>query len=433
MRLTVRHSNNRTFSFGRQEQKEQAMGALSRTELESYQREGYLLKSDLFTVSEIDRLAQAVATEAEHLARKGNRKRKSGTNQSHYDVLHEASLHDPDINFIVDHPKILGTVERLLGRPARLSAFAIHIKRPGWSGTVGDYQGSLQDAHCDYKPFRPVGSSLNWLFIIIPLVDYTEDIGPLLISPGSLRFSQFLPGEGRVTHVGRAHGGEIPSFVDLKLKRGQVVFMSIFTWHQAYANRSNRIRYGVYNKYMADNAPPGSGPYIFSDESYRFIKKRGSDLLANHSNRIIAFTYLLLVKADRVLFLRGASGKLSLPGGSARTEPKCPGSDDDNVIAYLYDHLREQMNLDLPWVSYVGDYLEDDHLCRVYAFPLEDSPNLHISGSWGGVWLSEQEITQAYAKSVLPLGLACEATASWLHEPLLRGIGQTNPQARNKT
>ena len=403
--------------------------SLTDEEVATYRESGFVKVRDILSSDELDRFAAAVDREMD-LGRVKNLSAPETGQIKTYATLMEDSLQDAGINFIVDHPNIVGAVERLLGRPALLSAFSIHIKRSGWRGTIGDYQGTLESGHCDYKPFRPVGSSLNWLFNIIPLVDYTEDIGPLLVSPGSHRCSRIIESDGRITKVKRAGGSDIPDFVDTRLKRGEVLFMNMFTWHEAYPNRSDRTRIGVYNRYMAANAPPGCGPYLFSDENYRVFKSRGSGLLQNHSDRLISSTRLLLECEEKVLFVESENGSWSLPGGTAQIEQKMAGSDDDNVIEQLYGCLKEQLGIELPWVSYIGDYPNDENrdLCRVYAYPEPDSPEVRDLSGKDVAWLSEAEISRMDREGQLVFGFELEAVRRWLHEPLLRGIGQSRSQ-----
>ncbi len=401
---------------------------LTEEEIVTYRESGFIKAGGIVSSDELDRFAGAVDNEIE----KGRVRDVSGPKEGQsatFSVLVEGCIQEPGINFMVDHPGIVGAVECLLGGPARLSSFSIHIKRPGWLGTDGDYEGTHGRRHCDYKPFRPVGSSMNWLFTIIPLVDCIGEIGPLLVSPGSHRCFRTVR-YGRVTKGQRAKGTEIPEFVDTELKRGEVLFMDGFTWHEAYPNRSDRNRIGIYNKYMAANAPPGCGPYLFSDRNYNVIKSRGSDLLNNHSNRLIASTRLILECRDRVLFLKSKNGLMSLPGGSAQTKKKISGSNDDNVIEHLYASLKEQLGIEFPWVSYVGDFADNGNgdLCRVYAYPeLAESQIENLNGK-DVAWLGEAEISSEARNGKLELGFELDAVRRWLHEPLLRGIGQSRSQ-----
>ncbi len=402
---------------------------LTEEEIASYWESGFVKVRGILSPDELDRFAEAVDREIEQGRLKNLSPPKTGQ-IAEYSTLMEDSLPDPGINFIVDHPNIVGPVEHLLGGPSRLCAFSIHLKGPGWKGTIGDYQGTLDTGHCDYKPFRPVGSSLNWMFTIIPLVDYTDDIGPLLVSPGSHRCSRIIDGDVRVTKVERAKGTEIPDFVNTEITRGDVLFMHMFTWHEAHQNRSDRTRIGVYNKYMAANAPPGCGPYVFSDSNFKLFKDRGSDLLANHSDGLIASTRLLLEQGGKVLFLKSDDGTWSLPGGSAQTEKKVAGSDDDNVIEQLYACLKEQLCIELPWVSYVGDFpvSEIGDLCRVYAYPEYKGNESKGHKEEEVAWFGEEQSADKKREGLLQSGFESEAVRSWLHEPYLRGIGQSRSQ-----
>lgn len=109
---------------------------------------------------------------------------------------------DPDLAAIAAHPRVLRAIEPILGGPARLQAFVSYLRTPeeikwetegdpaiaagrshhdgaGASSTVGN-----RGKHCDYKRWRPVGSSMEWLFVVIPLTDF-DSTRPLLVAPGS--------------------------------------------------------------------------------------------------------------------------------------------------------------------------------------------------------------------------------------------------------
>ena len=71
---------------------------------------------------------------------------------------------------------------------------------------------------------------------------------------------------------------------------------------------------------MAANAPPGCCPYLFSDRNYNVFKGRGSDLLSNHSDRLIASTRLILERNDKVLFLQSKNGLVTSGRGRPNGE-----------------------------------------------------------------------------------------------------------------
>ena len=311
-------------------------------------------------------------------------------------------------------------VSELLADEVCLSAFVIYSMPPGTEGTGGDYQRTHESAHCDYKPFRPVGSSLRWLFVIVPLVDYTDEVGPLLVSPGSHKIPE-LTRRGRVTHVRRARADDLPALVDTRLRRGQVAFMDMFTWHQAYGNRSDQLRYGVYNKYRVHSAPPGCGPYLFRTSSADLFGATGTALLANHAPGRIAETRLLVEDDARFLVV-----DRTVPGGAAQPGPKRTGTDEDNVIAQLLDAAGTQLGGQPPWVSYVGDYpvgAAGSDRCRVYACPRDALPGA-VEATPGARWLAADQLAGATGH-----GYLATAAESWLHDPALRGIGQSYAQA----
>lgn len=406
---------------------------LSSEELTAYREDGFVVLRDVLGDDELERLATGVERELG-----GPRERRRTTpgagpetgQTGDYSVLIDECLGEADVNFVIDHPNILAAVETLLGDRPVLSEFSIHIKRPGWEGTGRDYEGMCGRGHFDYKPFRPVDSSLNWIFTVIPLVDYTEDIGPLLVSPGSHRCSTFEEGGGRVTIVNRAKDTGIPALVDARLRRGDVLLMHMFTWHEALANRSELVRLGAYIKYRGANAPPACGPYLYADHHIRDLARRSGRLLLDHADRPIRSTALLLESEGEVLFMQLDDGSWSLPCGVARTGHKVPGSNDDNVIEQLYAAARSQLGLELPWVSYVGDFgdVERRGLCRVYAYPLPARSELSQSRLLDVAWLSSEEIVQLHRAGRLRHGFEAEAIEQWRQVGPLRGIGKSRVQ-----
>lgn len=137
------------------------------------------------------------------------------------------------------HHRLLPVVEQLLGDSVTVSQFIHTLRTPGSTGT---------GTHFDYKPWRPVGSFLDWCFAVIPLVDYTEEIGPLLAAPGSHKLTTVLPSDGRVHPVAAAR---VPSgpvhLVNPELRRGDLFIFHMFCWHEAHgANNSfTRDRTGL--------------------------------------------------------------------------------------------------------------------------------------------------------------------------------------------
>ena len=399
------------------------MAVLSAAQIARYRDDGFLVVADLMDGGEIDRLADAARSEFETQRHVGVGRRFPAPGKY---TLSEDSLRLADVRRVVDHPRVTAAAAELLEDEIRLSAFVIYAMPPGSPGTGGDYQGTHESAHCDYKPYRPVGSSLRWLFAIVPLVDYTEPVGPLRVSPGSHRIPT-LTRRGRVTHVQRAQGDQLRPFRDTRLRRGQVAFMDMFTWHQAFGNRSDTLRFGVYNKYRAGSAPPGCGPYLFRTHSAELFDAAGAALLGDRIEGRVAQTRLLVEADERFLVLDGADGSSMVPGGAAQPAAKRAGTDDDNVIDALMRAAGEQLGGDLPWVSYVGDYMVGDgsaDVCRVYACPHEELERADRRASGSERWFPCDRLGAETGERYLS-----QAAERWLTEPVLRGIGQSNAQA----
>ena len=393
------------------------MGTLSQVQIDSFRDSGFLVVPDLLSSDDVSRIGAAARAEFEAHRYMAAKARFPAPTKY---VLSEDSLRLPDIRLVVDHPRVVAAATELLADEVCISAFVIYSMPHGTAGTGGDYQRTHESAHCDYKPFRPVGSSLRWLFAIVPLVDYTDEVGPLLVSPGSHKIPE-LTRRGRVTHVRRARANELPGFVDTRLRRGQVAFMDMFTWHQAYGNRSDQLRFGVYNKYRARSAPPGCGPYLFRDSSAALFGTTDGGLLANHAAGRIAETRLLVEQDERFLVLDS-----TVPGGAAQPGPKRVGSDEDNVIAQLLEAAAPQLGGRPPWVSYVGDYPVGDagtDRCRVYGCPGDALPGAAAAAP-GARWLTADRLGSETGHDYLSA-----AAESWLHAPVLRGIGQSYAQA----
>ena len=121
-----------------------------------------------------------------------------------------------------------------------------------------------------------------------------------------------------------------------------------------------------------------------------------------------------------------ADGRLSLPGGPAADEGSIPDWDQGNYIASLVNSLDAQLRFRPSWVSYVGDYEEANHLCRVYGYRL--SPQAWGVAAPGAVWLGEEEL--AVRAGELAWGYEREAVRAWLHDPVVRGKAVTEAAGR---
>ena len=110
-----------------------------------------------------------------------------------------------------DNPRLLAAIERALGEEAELSQFGALTWKPGAPGV---------HLHYDYRPYRVVGSFLDWMFCIIPLTDYRDEDGPLLLRPRSHRLTSVLdndePGIVGSRRVHQVQAAQVPPFEDVE-------------------------------------------------------------------------------------------------------------------------------------------------------------------------------------------------------------------------
>ncbi len=332
-------------------------------------------------------------------------------------TLANQCLKDPDLAFIVGHPTIVSSVTDILGEAPRLTAYVIYDRTPGGPGLP---------AHHDYKRWRPVGSSMHWLFTIVPFCDYDEDTGPLYVAPGSHRPERVRTGTGPCLEVAPAMRPADEDFVDPGLERGDLLLMNMHLWHRASPNRSGVHRAGLFNKYAAASFPPATGYFLYDEDVFAALPPEAQPLIAVHSNREIMTTRAVLTRERQrrqELLLRDAGTVLALPGGVVSEERAIPDWDRGNYIASLQQHLREQLAIETPWLSYIGDYEEGDGLCRVYGYTLNDNG---FPVPYEGIW----QPLDAVDEETLALGWELEAVRRWQDPVITRGKGVSQAQAR---
>ena len=300
------------------------------------------------------------------------------------------------------HPAIVEAVESLLGEPATLAQYWSIMRTPGTG--VGDapfVHGN--QAHMDYKPWRCVGSFLKWMFAVIPFVDYTETAGPLCIAPGTHRKSKVLASDGRVHPVDVAMVTSPADIVldDPGLKKGDVVLMDGFTWHEARPNTGPTDRSGLYMKYHARSSPPACGPTIFPSQVHDHLRDDARHLVPHHrgDGRYASLREGLvggidearvLIEDDeqRVLLIRDGADGWALPCFPAEEES---GSilDACNVMGSVFEQARGRLGLQLSWLSWLLDLPgaapdgKGERRCRVYGHRLSGpAPQIGVEHRW---------------------------------------------------
>ena len=196
----------------------------------------------------------------------------------------------PGLAPIAEHPAIIDAVECLLGEQAHLAAYVAYVRTPGNKGG---------QKHNDYKRWRPVGSSMNWLFAIVPLTDFNSEYGPLLVSPESHKLHRVIDTSTHIWDVTPPDASQLNPFIDPELKAGDLLLLNMYTWHWATpGDTSTKNRCGMFNKYCAANAPPSAGHYQYDQAAYSSLSDAGKHLLALHSDLPLMTTRLLIERSS---------------------------------------------------------------------------------------------------------------------------------------
>ena len=325
------------------------------------------------------------------------------------------------------HPAVVAAVEDLFGEPATLAQYWSIMRTPG--AGVGDepfVNGS--GAHYDYKPWRCVGSFVKWMFAVIPFVDYTETAGPLAVSPGSHRRTKVLPSDGRVHPVDAAQvplASEIV-FDDPGLKKGDVILMHGFAWHEARPNFGDTDRCGLYMKFHARSSPPACGPTIYPSQVHHFLRSEVKHLVPYHRGDgkyaavrdgpvggVDEARLLIEDSEGRVLVLRDGADGWALPRFAAAEDESASILDVCNVMGSVLEQVRQQLGLRLPWLSWLLDLpgsapdgAAGEWRCRVYGHRLlSAAPKLVGNGAAPGHrWMSAAELEEAGSAGQLECG-----------------------------
>ena len=168
---------------------------LTETQIADYHDCGYLILRGVLSSGEADALRRLVVEETPRL---GYPPKLKYPEPGKY-TIGGNSMAEPGFAPIAEHPTVVNAVECLLGHSAYLTAYVAYLRSPGDKGS---------GAHCDYKRWRPVGSSMNWLFAIIPLTSSVFGLGsrpcrmgcqPTCSSASTSPYS-YSKQVGRITH-----------------------------------------------------------------------------------------------------------------------------------------------------------------------------------------------------------------------------------------
>lgn len=397
---------------------------------EAFEENGYYVLRGVLTEAEVDRLAKPIRGGFESGEYDSHRGENKYPQPGIYSMGPRVLEDNPEIAGVsLAHPKIVAAIEDLFGEPATLAQYW-SIMRPPGAGVTDEPFVKGSGAHYDYKPWRCVGSYVKWMFAVIPFVDYIESAGPLVVSPGSHKKTAVLPSGGRVHQVDAARvpkGKDVP-LVNPQLRKGDVVLMHGFTWHEARPNYGNADRCGLYMKFHAQSSPPACGPTIYPSAVHEALPDEMKHLIPHHraDGQYAAMRdgpvggvdegQVLVEDADgRVLLVRAEDYTWRLPVFEAAEDESAGILDVCNVMGSVLSGVNEQLGLQLPWLSWLQDQTApgegeaSETRRRVYGHQLVTSAP-SVEGEH--VWMTAEELAEARTEGALEDG---EQVLKWLH------------------
>lgn len=393
--------------------------SLSEQQIADYHEDGYLIVRNVLSSSEADELRRTVQKEVQ---REAYPPTLVYPEPAKYTVSGNR-LAAPGLTEIAEHPTVIGAVESALGQPAHLTAYVAYLRTPGDKGA---------GAHCDYKRWRPVGSSMNWVFAIIPLTDFDSAYGPFLVSPKSHKLTQVMDADAHILDLPRPDAAQLPPFIDPELKAGDLLVVNEHVWHKAPAGNTPEDRCGIFNKYCAVNAPPAAGYYPYNPTALDALSDAGKRLIPTCFDKPIKTTRLLIedssTQEPKFLLRRAAeTDSWVLPGGEGWEEEKLVGWDVGARIGSLQALIQAQLGLEVPWMSYIEDVEEDDGICRVYGFS-DENLNIDALANGGCDWFTKSELQRHLGERAA----ICRAVDTWQQVDVLRGKGKACHQSRHQ-
>ena len=393
--------------------------SLSKQQIADFHEDGYLIVRNVLSAKEADELRRTVKHEVKRDAYPASLKYPE---PAKYTVSGNR-IADPGLTEIAEHPTVINAVESALGQPAHLTAYVAYLRTPGDTGGR---------AHCDYKRWRPVGSSMNWVFAIIPLTDFDTSYGPFLVSPKSHKLTGVIDPDAHILDVTRPNPEELPPFIDPELKAGDLLVVNEHVWHEAPPGTTTEDRCGIFNKYCAVDAPPAAGYYPYNPDALDALSDDGKRLIPICFDKPITTTRLLIEDASsqesKFLLRRDAeTHHWELPGGEGWEEEKGVGWDVGARIGSLQEITHTQLGLEVPWMSYIEDVEEAEGICRVYGFS-EENLDTDALANGGCEWFTKSELKQRLGES----DAICRTVDTWQRSDIIRGKGKACRQSRKQ-
>ena len=247
-----------------------APGRLSESDIEFFQREGYLVVPDAIDPAEmqpaIDEISDAIDTVAKDLVAKG----ELSSDFAEYGFEHRLArisaetdkaalaiwngvLHGPGIFSLITHPSLLDLAASLCG--PELVASSVYRLRP----KIPNYSYGAVPWHQDSGYFEPFCDEHLVVTMWMPLVDATPENGCLWVLPRQ-HTKPLLPHKGA---EGKAYlqinEDDLPErgkdAVCCQVPKGGVLLMTNRTPHVSYENKTDIVRWSMDLRYQSASLP----------------------------------------------------------------------------------------------------------------------------------------------------------------------------------
>jgi ectoine hydroxylase-related dioxygenase (phytanoyl-CoA dioxygenase family) len=212
---------------------------------------GYVVIEGALSRDKVDRIYEGFqSTLARYIARNGYNR---GANRAMMHLPFQAPFADPDL---YENPVVLAVLDALFGhQDYACRYFSSDTALPG---------SQYQQVHSDANPNFPKNSGLTWpmpeIVLNIPLVDVTEENGPLEIWPGGTHHSP-VPSLG-------LSGEKLQQFADamhhecIYVPAGTIILRDMLMWHRGTPSRSPRMRPNIALIYTQNTHPSEMGIQI---------------------------------------------------------------------------------------------------------------------------------------------------------------------------
>jgi len=195
--------------------------AIVAADMAALDRDGYVIWENLLSAEECAQIREVVRPWLGHTGRNSFEGRRT---QRIYSVLSRTRLCDR----VVDHPRVLAALDRLLMPNYLLSALqAINIQ-PGEAAQLAHHDDGFYPIP---RPRAPLAAATIWA-----IDDFSADNGATVLYPGSHRWGKRRPG---------ADDQALP----VVMPAGSCVFFVGTLWHGGGANTTDRERLAVTAQY----------------------------------------------------------------------------------------------------------------------------------------------------------------------------------------